>query len=298
MYAKSGRFLVDDGDLFFESVGEGEAVVFLHGFGLDSRMWDPQFEVLQSTFRAIRYDFRGFGRSSLPPHNRYAHEDDLNALLSDLGSAPAHVVGLSMGGMMALRCAVAYPQSVRSLVLADSALDGHTWSDDWQTRWYGMREAAKTGQIAEAKRRWLEHPLFDSARADPRRPIEFGASASARIPALRRHRKVRRACSCAPRSSDSDRPGHGSCRDDRIYLRIGDHLEVGCRNTAKRHLRRTREAVSTDRDRCPDLAAGRVKSDIRRHDRKLATAGSAPARRGGQLSGRLPEGGRNRTGDG
>jgi pimeloyl-ACP methyl ester carboxylesterase len=121
MYAKSGRFLVDDGDLFFESVGEGEAVVFLHGFGLDSRMWDPQFEVLQSTFRVIRYDFRGFGRSSLPPHNGYAHEDDLNALLSDLGSAPAHVVGLSMGGMMALRFAVAYPQSVRSLVLADSA---------------------------------------------------------------------------------------------------------------------------------------------------------------------------------
>ena len=167
MYAKSGRFLVDDGDLFFESAGEGEAVVFLHGFGLDSRMWDPQFEVLQSTFRVIRYDFRGFGRSSLPPHNGYAHEDDLNALLSDLGSAPAHVVGLSMGGMMALRFAVAYPQSVRSLVLADSALDGHTWSDDWQTRWYGMREAAKTGQIAEAKRRWLEHPLFDSARSDP-----------------------------------------------------------------------------------------------------------------------------------
>src|ERR1035438_5607654 len=127
MYVNSGRFLVNEGDLFFEWAGSGEAVVFLHGFGMDSRMWAPQFEDLQSTFRVIRYDLRGFGRSSLPPHSGYAHEDDLNALLSSLGAAPAHVVGLSMGGRMTLRFAAAYPQSVRSLVLADSALDGHGW---------------------------------------------------------------------------------------------------------------------------------------------------------------------------
>jgi 3-oxoadipate enol-lactonase len=164
---ESGRFLVHEGALFFERAGSGEAVVFLHGFGLDSRMWAPQFEVLQSTFRVIRYDLRGFGRSSLPPSSGYAHEDDLNALLSSLGAAPAHIVGLSMGGRMALRFAAAYPQSVRSLVLADSALDGHGWSEDWQTRWNGMCHAARAGQLVDAKRRWLEHPLFDSARADP-----------------------------------------------------------------------------------------------------------------------------------
>jgi len=167
MYAKSGRFPVNDGDLFYESAGDGQPVVFLHGFGLDSRMWAPQFEALKTAFRVIRYDLRGFGQSSLPPHNGYAHEDDLNALLSALGADPAHVVGLSMGGMMALRFALAYPQSVRSLVLADSALDGHSWSTDWQARWSGMREAAKAGQLAEAKRRWLDHPLFASVRADP-----------------------------------------------------------------------------------------------------------------------------------
>jgi len=67
---------------------------------------------------------------------------------------------------MALRFAAAYPQSVRSLVLADSALDGQTWSSDWQTRWKGMCDAAKAGRLADAKRQWLEHPLFESARAD------------------------------------------------------------------------------------------------------------------------------------
>src|SRR6266700_283897 len=164
MSEKNGLFPVDDGDLFFESAGDGEAVVFLHGFGLDSRMWEPQFKVLQSTFRVVRYDFRGFGHSSLPSHARYAHEDDLNALLSHRGAAPAHVVGLSMGVRMALRFAAMYPQSVRSLVLADSALDGQTWSADWQTRWNGMCHAARAGQLAEAKRLWLEHPLRFSTR--------------------------------------------------------------------------------------------------------------------------------------
>ena len=167
MNVKSGRVAVKGGDLFFQSAGAGETVVFLHGFAFDCRMWTRQFEVFQSRFRVITYDLRGFGRSSPPPDEGYAHEDDLNALLSDLGAVPAHVVGLSMGGRMALRFAAAYPQLVRSLVLADSALDGQTWSNDWQLRWMRMCGAAKAGQLAKAKRRWLEHPLFDSARAEP-----------------------------------------------------------------------------------------------------------------------------------
>jgi 3-oxoadipate enol-lactonase len=175
---------LSDGHLFFESAGKGEAVVFLHGFGLDSRMWEPQYQALQSkalqsqavqykalqsSFRVIRYDLRGFGRSSLPPAAGYAHEDDLNALLTKLGAAPAHVVGFSMGGQMALRFAAAYPQSVRSLVLADSALDGQTWSADWKARWTALCNAARAGQMTDAKRQWLEHPLFDSARSEPSR---------------------------------------------------------------------------------------------------------------------------------
>ena len=167
MFDRVGYFKVNDGELFFESAGDGEAVVFLHGFGLDSRMWTGQFQVFQSKFHVIRYDLRGFGRSSLPAGAAYAHEDDLYALLSNLGAAPAHLVGLSMGGRTALRFAATYPKSVRSLVLADSALDGQSWTEDWQKRWSGMCEAAKAGNVADAKRQWFEHPLFDSARANP-----------------------------------------------------------------------------------------------------------------------------------
>lgn len=164
---KCGWLQVKQGKIFFECVGEGETIAFLHGFGLDSRMWAPQLEVFQATFRVIQYDLRGFGRSSLPVACDYANEDDLKALLLHLGANFGHVVGLSMGGRMELRFEAAYPEMVRSIVLADSALDGYTWSDDWQTRWRAICESAKAGRIGEAKRQWLEHPLFHSARIHP-----------------------------------------------------------------------------------------------------------------------------------
>ena len=164
---RTGTVGVTNGMIEYDIAGNGPAVVLIHGGLVDRRLWDAQFMWLAGTNRVIRYDLRGFGRSSLPPPTEYAHEDDLNALLSSFGAAPAHVVGLSMGGRMALRFAAAYPQSVRSLALADSALDGQTWTEDWQKRWSGMCAAARAGQFADAKRRWLEHPLFDSARSDP-----------------------------------------------------------------------------------------------------------------------------------
>ena len=80
---------------------------------------------------------------------------------------PAHVVGLSNGGRIALRFTLAYPQAVRSLTLVDSALDGHAWSADWQALWKVMDSTAKAGDVAGAKRLWLEHPLFGAAREQP-----------------------------------------------------------------------------------------------------------------------------------
>ncbi len=108
--------------------------------------------------------------SGVPPFLPQAptrHEDDLQALLTHLEASPAHVVGLSMGGRMALRFAACHPASLRSLVLADTALDGNARSEDWQARWKGICEAAAGGRIAEAKQQWLDHPLFLPARRDP-----------------------------------------------------------------------------------------------------------------------------------
>ena len=158
---------VRSGRLYVESVGAGTPVILLHGFGLDLRMWEPQVTALADKFLVVRYDLRGYGRSTAPTSEAYSHADDLAALLTDLGTGPAHIVGLSNGGRNALSFAMAYPQAVRSLTLADSALDGYAWSEEWKARWTGIYLAAKSGDLEGARRSWLGHPLFAPARAQP-----------------------------------------------------------------------------------------------------------------------------------
>jgi 3-oxoadipate enol-lactonase len=157
----------DGGCLRYSTAGSGEPVVLLHGFGLDASMWDPQWPVLQRGFRAIRYDLRGFGGSSLP-NGAYSHSGDLLGLLDYLGARPAHVIGLSMGGRMALRFALDHPNAVKSLTLIDSALEGHSWSGAWNQKMDLIGAAAKNGNLDAAKQLWLTHELFAPAQRDPR----------------------------------------------------------------------------------------------------------------------------------
>jgi 3-oxoadipate enol-lactonase len=119
----------DGGCLQYATAGDGAPVVFVHGFGLDSSMWDPQWAAFAKRHRVIRYDMRGYGGSSVP-EGAYSHTEDLLALIDFLGAHPAHLVGLSLGGRVALRVAAQHPEVVRSLTLADPALDGHIWTED------------------------------------------------------------------------------------------------------------------------------------------------------------------------
>jgi 3-oxoadipate enol-lactonase len=155
---------INAGQLYCQMDGKGLPVVLLHGFSLDLRMWEEQSAALTNHFRVLRYDMRGFGRSSLPTAQAYSHAGDLHELLSLLNALPAHLVGFSNGGRIAIRFALAYPQAVRSLTLVDSVLDGHAWSADWISLWGPIENTAKAGDMATAKRLWLEHPLFAPAR--------------------------------------------------------------------------------------------------------------------------------------
>lgn len=80
---ESNSFHYNSGDIYYEVTGAGEPVVFVHGFTLDHRMWQPQVEVLRDDYQMITYDVRGFGRSSLPD-GPYNHAADLRALLYEL----------------------------------------------------------------------------------------------------------------------------------------------------------------------------------------------------------------------
>jgi 3-oxoadipate enol-lactonase len=154
----------DGGELRYSIAGTGESVVLIHGLGLDAAMWDAQWPAVQREFRAIRYDVRGFGDSSIPV-GPYSNSDDLLGLLDFLDARPAHVVGLSMGGRLALRFALDQPDAVKSLTLIDPALEGIRWSESWSRQMAPILAAA--GDIHAARQLWLAHELFAPARRDP-----------------------------------------------------------------------------------------------------------------------------------
>jgi 3-oxoadipate enol-lactonase len=166
--------LADGGLLRYEIGGHGEPVVFVHGFSLDRSLWEPQWAAVSARHRAIRYDLRGYGESTLPD-GPYTHVGDLGALLGALEARPAHVVGLSMGGIVALGLALKAPDAVRSLALIDTVLDGHRMSEAWSQRWRTIVATARGGDVAGAKRLWLAHELFATSRALPDVRVAVGA---------------------------------------------------------------------------------------------------------------------------
>lgn len=153
--------------LYYEIAGSGEAVVLVHGFTLDTRMWDDQFTPLAQRFRVIRYDMRGFGKSAVPTDQAYSHVDDLKALLDRLDVHQAHLVGLSKGGAVALDFALTYPQHARSLVLIDTVLGGFHWSAEASARDGLVWQRAHEAGIPAARESWLTHPLFAPVQRQP-----------------------------------------------------------------------------------------------------------------------------------
>ena len=164
----------DGGELRDSGAGAGEPVVFIHGLGLDAALWDAQWPAVQREFRAIRFDVRGFGDSSLPA-GPYSNSDDLLDLLDFLDARSAHVVGLSMGGRLALRFALDQPNAVKSLTLIDPALEGFSWSESWARQMAPILAAAGAGDVHAARRLWLAHELFAPARRDPQVAAALGA---------------------------------------------------------------------------------------------------------------------------
>lgn len=116
------RAAVNGVELHYEVTGEGFPVVFSHEFAGDYRSWDPQVNAFARLYQCITYNHRGFPPSSVPEDPEAYSQDllieDLRALLQHLGIAPAHVVGLSMGGNVALNFALRYPEMCRGVVVA------------------------------------------------------------------------------------------------------------------------------------------------------------------------------------
>jgi 3-oxoadipate enol-lactonase len=157
---------VNGARMYYERSGAGAPVVLAHGFTLDQRMWDPQWDALTDRFDVVRYDARGYGQSSLPD-GAFRRVDDLRALLDFFGFERTHLVGLSMGGGLVLDFVLTHPERVRSIALVDAPLGGFPWSSETDA-WFAdiWNVAAEHGADA-ARRAWLQCPLFASAREQP-----------------------------------------------------------------------------------------------------------------------------------
>jgi 3-oxoadipate enol-lactonase len=116
------RAFVNGIALDFHLVGQGPTIVLVHALGLDRRMWNRQVPALAESFRVLAYDVRGHGRSDKPrgPYTLETLADDLHGLLDALGIETASLLGISLGGMIAQTFALAYPDKVDRLILADT----------------------------------------------------------------------------------------------------------------------------------------------------------------------------------
>jgi pimeloyl-ACP methyl ester carboxylesterase len=159
---QSGTVAVDGGSLYYESLGKGAPVILIHGGFGDRRMWDPQFEPLSQAFRVIRYDHRGFGKSSAPTQE-YSPVSDLVTLMDHLELKRANLVGNSMGGTVALDFALLQPDRTGAVVVIASAADGYpTPEEDVKGVDQVMRTAREKGPAA-AVPLWLQHPMVSVA---------------------------------------------------------------------------------------------------------------------------------------
>jgi 3-oxoadipate enol-lactonase len=153
---RSGSFELPGGSLYYEVAGEGPVITLIHPGLWDSRTWDPQVPVLlDAAFRVVRYDVRGYGRSSRLTGEPYSHVRDLKALLDFLQVPLTTLVGCSMGGAIAIDFTLEHPDRVAALVAVASGLGGFEPLEEEEDWWESMdapiEAAIDTGDLETAE---------------------------------------------------------------------------------------------------------------------------------------------------
>ena len=174
------RLHINGIELYYQIAGQGQPILLIHGLGSSSRDWEQQTDFFARSYQVVTFDLRGHGQSQKPPgpYSMSLFAGDAAELLKALGLAPAHVVGISLGGMIALQLAADSPTSVRSLVIVNAAPEYvvRTLKERWQVasrllivRFLGMRRLGavlgkrlfpKPGQSALRQlfaKRWAEN---------------------------------------------------------------------------------------------------------------------------------------------
>jgi pimeloyl-ACP methyl ester carboxylesterase len=163
---ESGTVAVGGGSLYYETLGKGAPVILIHGGFGDRRMWDAQFEPLSQAFRVVRYDHRGFGKSSAP-ETAYSPVSDLVALMDHLQLRRANLVGNSMGGTLALDFALLQPDRTGAVVVIASTAAGYPVPEEDVKKVNEVLAIARDKGTASALPIWLQHPMVGVAAHHP-----------------------------------------------------------------------------------------------------------------------------------
>jgi pimeloyl-ACP methyl ester carboxylesterase len=152
-----GKLTRADSELYYEISGSGAPVLFIQGVGVTGEGWRLQIRDLEKHFQTLIFDNRGFGRS-VPcrgPITIESMAEDARALMDNAGWSSAHVVGHSMGGVIAQQLALACPRRVRSLSLLCTFARG---KDAMQLNPYILWMTLRTriGSRAARRRAFLE----------------------------------------------------------------------------------------------------------------------------------------------
>jgi pimeloyl-ACP methyl ester carboxylesterase len=154
--------------VYYESHGSGDPVLLVNGLGADHGAWALQTQALAERFRVVVFDNPGVGQTTGPrgPYTTELFAGVGAALLRSLGIERAHVVGASMGGLIAQQIAVRHPDLVRSLVLHCSWWRADRYTQALVRSWQALARAAGMLELSRQIWLWVFTPRFYEERPD------------------------------------------------------------------------------------------------------------------------------------
>jgi pimeloyl-ACP methyl ester carboxylesterase len=165
------------GELAVEVAGRGNPVVLVHGWGVDRRMWAHQAAAFRRQFTTITYDRRGCGQSTAPADHALELED-IDAILDELKLKATGLVGMSQGGRVAMRYALARPSRVTGLVLQGAPLDDAPpplAADSSVLPLARLTDLLRRGDRAGVLRELSQHPLMSAGARRTQAQAEIDA---------------------------------------------------------------------------------------------------------------------------